>query len=128
MVVSLGVATCAALVKTKQEIDTSRAEMQAATKDPWVGNDSVKWVELAAEHNPSLWLPSPRDIAEKRDPVRPMREPIEAPARSDMTLRWGSAPFACELTNERSAREDGEQFATRAGSDAASMLRAFPAR
>jgi hypothetical protein len=32
------------------------------------------------------------------------------------------------MKNERAPSEDGERFAERAGSDAAAMLRAFPAR
>lgn len=107
----------------------SRSETLSRTADRWTGANERREIAEANEMNGGVLYPNPQDIIDGAAEVRPLPKPdASVEVKGALTLRWGSQPFACELLNERSARENGEQFATRAGSDATAMLRAFPAR
>lgn len=109
-----------AAFKTRQAILESQ-------KVSWQNDYSTRWTEETAAHNPTLWLPLTQDIAEKREPVRPFREPAPL-STSRLEARWRSCPADIVWDTCRDPRESGEEFAARASSDFTFMLAHFPER
>jgi hypothetical protein len=120
MVVGLGVATCASLVKT-------RSEVIARSADRWTGANQIEHDRLMNEENPDLLVPNTRNIIDGVS-AGPM-EKRGAPARvgdSDLVAMWPGVSADMTWKTRNGPREDGDAFAERAGRDFASMLLAFP--
>lgn len=94
MVVGLGLATGAALWKTRAEIQSS-----------WKNDSSTRWVEETSAHNPDLWLADPRDVAANREQVRPIREPVATLPLPTITTTWPDGPLTDAIATPLGSEE-----------------------
>lgn len=110
--------TVLGLAKTAYEVSRRPA-------DAWGSDLRVRLLQAEARDNPGHKILNPELLEMGIERHLPSPTPT---GQSNLTLRWDSQPFACEMRNEKDPGEDGEAFANRSGLDATAMLRAFPAR
>jgi len=104
-----------AVVKTRYEI-------RRHSSTAWQADATTRWVEEAAEHNPSIWWPNPEDVATERDPVRPVRTPTEIPG-ARVRLAWGHGEVEIEMEQTGTG---GEPFVSRVVQDFRTLAAAVP--